>query len=71
MIDVDLTAEAYAVVQEGVIMKSRRSGMYKVQMPTKLAEKLNALKDDGEDLSDVIMRLAREAKAPARCDPFL
>ena len=54
MIDVDLTPEAYAVVQEGVIRKSRKGGMYKVQMPRKLAEKLNALRDVGEDLSDVI-----------------
>ena len=63
MIDVDLTPEAYAVVQEGVIRKSRKGGMYKVQMPRKLAEKLNALRDVGEDMSDVILRLAREAES--------
>ena len=71
MIDVDLTPEAYAVVREGVTRKSGKSGMCKVRMPRKLAEKLNALRDFGEDMSDVILRLAREAKAPAHSGPFL
>jgi hypothetical protein len=69
MIDVDLTPEAYAVVQEGVIRKSGKGGMYKVQMPRKLAEKLNALRDFGEDMSDVILRLAKEATAPPNSHP--
>ncbi len=69
MIEVDLTPEAYAVVQEGVVRKSRKGGMCKVRMPRKLAEKLNASRDFGEDMSDVILRLAKEAAAPPNSHP--
>jgi hypothetical protein len=61
MIDVDLTPEAYVLVREGVTAKSRRGRTYKVLMPRKLADKLNGLRDVGEDMSHVILRLAREA----------
>ncbi len=71
MIEVELTPEAYAVVREGVTRKSGKGGTYKVRMPRKLAEKLNALRDFGEDVSDVILRLAEEAQAPAPSGPFL
>jgi hypothetical protein len=67
MIDVDLTPEAYELVREGVTLKSRKSAMYKVLMPRKLADQLSAMRDFGEDISDVILRLAKEAKAPASC----
>ncbi len=69
MIDVDLTPEAYALVREGVTLKSRKSAMYKVLMPEKLADQLGAMRDFGEDISDVILRLAEEAKSPTGSDP--
>jgi hypothetical protein len=65
MIDVDLAPEAYALVRQGVVVKARKGAMYKVAMPRKLADKLNAARDFGEDLSDVILRLAEDARAPA------
>jgi hypothetical protein len=67
---VDLTPEAYALVRDGVITKARKRGMYKVSMPSKLAHKLNAEREFGEDMSHVILRLAEEARAPANPDPF-
>jgi hypothetical protein len=67
---VDLRPEAYALVREGVIAKSRRGAMYKVLMPRKLADKLNAARGFGEDMSDVILRLAEEVRAPASPDPL-
>jgi hypothetical protein len=67
MIDVELTPEAYALVREGVTLKSRKSVMYKVLMPEKLADQLSAMRNFSEDISDVILRLAEEAKAPASC----
>jgi hypothetical protein len=70
MIDVDLTPEAYALVREGVVAKSRKGGMYRVSMPRKLAARLSGLREFGEDLSDVILRLAEEAQASASPAPF-
>jgi hypothetical protein len=69
MIDVDLTPEAYAVVREAVTAKARKGRMYKVVMPRKLADKLNAVRDFGEDMSEVILRLAHEAQASANPGP--
>ena len=65
MIEVDLTAAAYELVREGVTTKSRKRGVYKVLMPENLAAKLNAARASGEDMSDVILRLAR-GEAPAK-----
>jgi hypothetical protein len=70
MIDVDLTPEAFALVREGVTAKSGKGGTHKVLMPRKLADKLNAIRDFGEDMSDVILRLADEAKSPANRRSF-
>jgi hypothetical protein len=70
MIEVELTAAAYRLVQEGVTAKSRKSGVYKVLMPKSLAAKLEAAGASGEDMSDVILRLAKEAGAPASPPPF-
>ena len=64
MIEVELNAAAYELVRDGVIVKSRRSGVYKVWMPSKLAAKLDEGRAAGEDMSDVILRLAEEAKGP-------
>jgi hypothetical protein len=44
--------------------------MVKVSMPTRLADKLSAVREFGEDLSDVILRLAQEARAKADAGPF-
>ena len=44
--------------------------MYKVLVPNKLAAKLEAARVFGEDMSDVILRLAKEAKAPAKPHPL-
>ena len=66
MIEVDLTAAAFELVRDGVIAKSRKSGVYKVLMPKNLAAHLDAARVPGEDLSDVILRLAKEAKTPAK-----
>ena len=41
MIDVELTARAYELVREGVTIKSRKGGVYKVLMPKGLAAKLH------------------------------
>ena len=70
MIEVDLTAAAYELVREGVTVKSRKSGVYKVLMPKKLAAKLDAARAVDEDISDAILRLAQEAKAAANPHPF-
>ena len=69
MIEVDLTAAAYEFVREGVTMKCRKSGLYKVLMPRRLAAKLAAARAVGEDLSDVILRLAQETNAAANPHP--
>jgi hypothetical protein len=68
MIEVDLRAAAYEFVREGVASKGRKSGVYKVLMPNNLAAKLEAARVPGENMSDVILRLAHEATAPA--DPY-
>ena len=70
MIEVELTRAAYQLVREGVTAKSRKRGLYKVLMPKSLVAKLDAARALGEDMSDVILRLAREAKAPASLDPL-
>jgi hypothetical protein len=70
VIEVDLTAAAYELVREGVTVKSRKSGVYKVLMPTKLAARLDAARASGEAMSDVILRFAQEAKATANPHPF-
>ncbi|MGB7973209.1 MAG: hypothetical protein WCF81_02420 [Roseiarcus sp.] len=70
MIEVDLTAAAFELVREGVIAKSRKSGVYRVLMPKGLAAKLDAARMSGEDMSDVVLRLAKEAKIPASRHPF-
>ena len=69
MIEVDLTATAFELVRDGVIAKSRKSGMVKVLMPKNLAAKLDTARVPGEDMSDVILRLAKEAETPAK--PYL
>ena len=66
MIEVDLRAAAYELVREGVAAKGRRRGVYKVLMPKNLAAHLDAARVPGEDLSYVILRLAKEAKTPAK-----
>lgn len=70
MIEVDLTAAAFELVREGVIAKSRKRGVYRVLMPENLAAKLDGARQSGEGMSDVILRLAREAKTPAGPHPF-
>jgi hypothetical protein len=71
MIEVDLRAGAYELVREGVAVKGRKSGVYTVLMPKNLAAKLDAARVPGEDMSDVIVRLAKEAKTPAKPYPLL
>jgi hypothetical protein len=66
MIEVDLRAAAYELVREGVAAKGRRRGVYTVLMPKNLAARLDAARAPGEDMSDVILRLAKEAKTPAK-----
>ncbi len=70
MIEVDLTAAAFELVRDGVTAKSRKSGIYKVLMPKNLAAKLDAARVSGEGMSDVILRLAREAKTPPKPCPL-
>jgi hypothetical protein len=70
MIEVDLRAGAYELVREGVTAKGRKSGVYRVLMPKNLAAKLEAARVPGEDMSDVILRLAKEAKTPAKPYPL-
>jgi hypothetical protein len=53
-----------------VTVKSRKSGVYKVLMPKKLAAQLRAARASGETISDAILRLAQEAGAPGSPDPF-
>ena len=62
MIEVGLRAAAYELVREGVAAKGRKSGVYTVLMPKNLAAKLDAARVPAEDMSDVILRLAKEAK---------
>ena len=69
MIEVDLTAAAFELVRDAVTAKSRKSGMYKVLTPKNLAARLDAARAPGEDMSDVILRLAKEAETPAK--PYL
>jgi hypothetical protein len=69
MIEVELRAAAYELVREGVTAKSRRRGMYTVLMPKNLVAKLDAARVPGEDMSDVILRLAKEAEPPAKPYP--
>ena len=66
MIEVELRAAAYELVREVVAAKGRKSGVYKVLMPKNLAAKLEAARVPGEDMSDVILRLATEAKTAAK-----
>jgi hypothetical protein len=70
MIEVDLTAAGYELVREGVTAKSRRRGAYTVLVPKKLAAKLDEARVPGEDTSDVILRLAKEAETPAKPCPL-
>jgi hypothetical protein len=70
MIEVGLRAAAYELVREGVAAKGRKSGVYTVLMPKNLAAKLDAARVPAEDISDVIMRLAKEAKTPAKPYPL-
>jgi len=69
MIEVDLRAAAYELVREGAVAKSRRRGAYTVLMSKNLAAQLDAARAPGEDMSDVILRLAKEAKTPAKPYP--
>jgi hypothetical protein len=69
MIEVDLRAAAYELVREGVTAKSRRRGVYTVLMPKQLAAHLEAARVSGEDMSDAILRLAKEAETPAKPYP--
>ncbi len=64
MIEVELSAAAYELVRDGVTMKSRKSGVYKVLMPEKLAARLNAARAADEAVSDVILRLAAQMRGP-------
>jgi hypothetical protein len=66
MIEVDLTAAAYELVRGCVTPRSRKSGVYKVLMPKGLATKLDAERASGEGMSEAILRLAEEAKGPAK-----
>jgi hypothetical protein len=70
MTEVDLRAAAYELVREGVTAKGRKSGVYRVLMPKNLAAKLETARVPGEDMSDVIMRLAKEAETPAKPYPL-
>ncbi len=66
MIEVDLTAAAYELVCGCVTRKSRKRGVYKVLMPKGLAANLQAARLSDEGLSEVILRLAEEAKGPTK-----
>jgi hypothetical protein len=70
MIEIDLTAAAFELVRDRVTAKSRKSGVYKVLMPKNLAAHLDAARVSGEGMSDVILRLASEAAAPASPHPL-
>jgi hypothetical protein len=70
MVEIDLTAAAYELVRDGVNLKARKGGMYRVLMPRKLAARLDAARASGEAMSDVILRLAQEAGAPADPRPL-
>lgn len=66
MVEVELRAAAYELVREGVTAKCRKRGAYRVLMPKNLAAKLEAARAPGEDMSDVILRLAKEVKGPMK-----
>jgi hypothetical protein len=66
MIEVDLTAAAFELVREGRDRQVQRRGAYTVLMPKKLAAHLDAARVSGEDMSGVILRLAKEAKGPMK-----
>jgi hypothetical protein len=70
MIELDLTVAAFEFIRDGVIAKSRKSGVYKVLMPKNLVSKLDGARVSGEGMSDVILRLAREAAAAASPHPL-
>ncbi|HEV7479704.1 MAG TPA: hypothetical protein VGO05_05400 [Roseiarcus sp.] len=70
MIEVGLTAAAFELVREGVTAMSRKRGVYTVLMPKNLAAHLDAARVSGEDMSDVILRLAKEAKTSAKPYPL-
>jgi hypothetical protein len=70
MVEVDLRAGAYELVREGVTAKSRRRGLYRVLMPKNLAARLDAARAPGEDMSDVILRLAKDAETPEKPYPL-
>jgi hypothetical protein len=69
MIEIYLTAAAFELVRDGVIAQSRKRGPYRVLMPKSLAANLEAGRAFGEEISDAILRLAREATAPASAWP--
>ena len=65
-----LRAAAYELVLDGVTAKGRKRGLYTVLMPKNLAARLEAARVSGEDMSNVIIRLAKEAKTPAKPFPL-
>jgi hypothetical protein len=65
MVAIHLAAAAFELVRDGVTAKSRKRAVYRVMMPKNLAANLDAARAFGEDMSDVILRLARESMAPA------
>ena len=69
MIEVDTQGGGIRVGSRRRDRKSRRSGMYTVLMPKSLAAHLDAARVPGENMSDVILRLAKEAETPAKPDP--
>ena len=60
MISVDLTARAYELIREGVTVRSRKGGVYKVLMPEKLADKLKGDERIGAEI------VARALEKPIR-----
>jgi hypothetical protein len=69
MIEVDLTAAAYELVRGCVTRKSRKSGVYRVLTTKGLAGNLDAARASGEGMSQVILRLAEQAKGPTKPRP--
>ena len=69
VIELELSAAAYELVRDGVTVKSRKSGVYTVLMPEKLAGRLSAGRGVDEAVSDVILRLAAELKGPSLQHP--
>jgi len=66
VIEVDLKAAAYEHLRGWLTPKSRKSGVYRVMMPKGLAAHLDASRASGEGISEVILRLAKEAKGRTR-----